>query len=415
MQQQPTVTPDAHPAPQTLNDAGLLALLALLSAFIPLSTDMYLPALPRMTETLHAPLSLVNLTLILFFAFYSFGTLLWGPLSDKYGRKPVLLIGLLCYIVASVCCACAVNVYQLIIFRVLQALAGGASPAIATALVKDLFHGRKRERGLVLIQSMVMIAPIIAPLIGAVLLNFTSWRGIFWTLAGFGVVALAWSLALCETVVNRYAGTIFQTWGQLGVVLKNPGFSSLLLIFSLVMMPLFSYLAASSYIYEQEFGLKALQYSFFFMMNATTAVVAPLCYLQMSRRLHSRTIITLCFAVIAVSGVLICSIGHLHPWLLALCIMPATLTMGIIRPPSTHLLLEQQAHATGAASALIICSGSLFGSLGMCLMSCNWSSIIIPLGIVHLASGLLCGVLWLTLARQPFVKQVPDLKDAEVA
>jgi DHA1 family bicyclomycin/chloramphenicol resistance-like MFS transporter len=397
--------PVENPPRQTLGEFGILALLALLSAFIPLSTDMYLPALPAMTKVLHAPPSMVNLTLVLFFVFYSVGTLLWGPLSDKYGRRPVLLLGLAGYILACAWCALAPNVYHLIAARVLQALAGGAAPAMATALVKDLFAGKRRERGLVLIQAMVMIAPIVAPLIGATLLGVTTWRGIFWTLGAFGLAAFCWSLALRETVTQRYAGTLWQTWGQLGAVLRNPGFSVLLGIFSVIVMPLFCYLAASSYIYEHEYGLTEMQYSGFFTLNACVAVVAPFAYLQLARGLARRTIITLCYAVVAVAGALICTLGRQAPWLLALSIMPATLTMGIVRPPSAHLLLEQEQHAIGSASSLINCAGTLIGSLGMALMSLPWPSLILPLGLVHLTAGLLGGLLWLGTARLTYIRQ----------
>lgn len=409
MQPSVTVPVDAGVRqPQRLGDRGLLALLALLSAFIPLSTDMYLPALPTMAATFHAPTQLVNLTLVLFFVFYSLGTLLWGPLSDKYGRKPVLFCGLVGYVLASIYCACTGDVYGLIGGRVLQAFAGGAAPAMATALVKDLFSGRKRERGLVLIQSMAMIAPIVAPVIGAMLLKWTSWRGVFWTLAGAGMLALVLSLALRETVVARYRGTLGQTMAQLGTVLKNPGFTTLLLVFSLAVMPLYSYLAASSFIYIKEFHVSELTYSYYFMLNALCAVVAPFCYLRLSRRLGRTAIITICYAMIAVSGVLLCTLGHLRPWLLALSIMPSTLMMGIMRPPSTHLLLEQEHTAVGSASSLINCAASFVGSLGMFLMSCGWQSMILPLGMVHLLAGLACGLLWLKISRKAFVQQVAD-------
>ncbi len=409
------VTPEQAPRPQRLSDGGVLALLALLSAFVPLSTDMYLPALPIMTKTLHAPASLVNLTLVLFFVFYSLGTLIWGPLSDKYGRKPILLGGLAGYVLASAYCACTGNVYGLIAGRIVQAIAGGAAPAMATALVKDLFTGHKRERGLAFIQSMSMIAPIVAPLIGAVLLKVTVWRGIFWTLSGTGTLALLLSLTLSETVVQRYRGTLGQTMAQLGAVLRNPGFSTLLLVFSLATMPLYAYLAASSFIYEGEFKLSELSYSFYFMLNASCAVIAPFCFLALSRRTGRAKIITLCYAAIALSGVLICTVGHLQPWLLALSIMPATLMMGVMRPPSTHLLLEQEKTAVGSASSLINCAASLFGSVGMLLMSLGWRSIILPLGLVHLLAGACCGLLWLKLARQPFVLHPPEAFQAETA
>jgi len=415
LQQNETLVTDVPVVKQPIGEAGVLALLALLSAFIPLSTDMYLPALPTMTATFHASEQLINLTLILFFVFYSAGTLLWGPLSDKYGRKPVLLCGLALYVLASVSCACARDVNQLIVFRVLQALAGSASPAIAVALVKDLFHGRKREHGLVIIQSMVMIAPIIAPVIGAMLLKFTVWRGIFWTLASFGAVALVWSFALRETVVSRYEGTVLQTMGQLGTVLKNRGFTALLIIFSLVIMPLYAYLAASSYVYIREFHQSELAYSLYFGGNALSAVVAPWVFLHVSRQVHSRVIITACAVVIAISGISLCTLGRLYPWLFACSVIPATMAMGIIRPPSTHLMLEQHHGATGTASSLINCTMSLVGSIGMLLMSCGWHSIIIPLGLVHLIAGGGSAIAWLSISRKPFIKQVPEVPPVEMA
>lgn len=391
----------------------MLALLALLSAFIPLSTDMYLPALPTMRVFFKAPEALVNLTLVLFFVFYSLGTLVWGPLSDKYGRRPILLWGLAGYVLASGYCAMTTSVYGLIIGRVLQALAGGAAPAMAMALVKDLFTGRQRERGLVLIQSMVMIAPMVAPLIGAALLTWTSWRGIFLTLGGIGALALALSLLLRETVVDHYGGNLAQTMAQLGMVLRNGRFATLLAVFTLAGLPLFCYLAASSYIYQSEFGLSELHYSYFFTANALCAVVAPFVYLHASRRLNRQTIITVCYAGIATAGVLISTIGHLAPWVLALCIMPSTLMMGVMRPPSTHLLLEQEHRAVGSASSLVNCAGTLLGSLGMLLMSVGWRSLIRPLGLVTLAAGLLCSVLWLLVSRQPFVRRLSEVHEVE--
>lgn len=394
---------------QVLGEGGLLGLLALLSAFVPLSTDMYLPALPSMTRAFGTTEQLVNLTLVLFFVFYSIGTLLWGPLSDKYGRKPVLFTGLALYIAACLGCALSANIYQLIAFRVLQAIGGGAAPAIAVALVKDLFHGHKREKGLALIQSMVMIAPIVAPLIGAMLLKFVSWQGVFLMLGGFGVAALVWSLALRETVTEHYTGTVTQTLGQLVTVLRNLGFTTLVFIFSLIVMPLYAYLAASSFIYEHEFGLTPLQFSYFFTANALCAVVAPLIYLQVARRMSRHAIITTCCAIIGFAGASICTLGLRHPLLLACSIMPATLAMGVIRPPSAHLMLEQQHGATGAVSSLINCLMSLMGSLGMLLMSWPWRSMIVPLGVIHLASGILCGVCWFALSQRSFIRQIPQL------
>ncbi|CAB1249872.1 membrane hypothetical protein [Clostridiaceae bacterium BL-3] len=146
-----------------LGNKGLILFLALLSAFVPLSTDLYLPALPSMTSFFYVSEFKTNLTLILFFVFYSFATLIWGPLSDKYERKPILIIGLTGYMIASILC-----VYQ----------------------------GRKQESILAIVQSMVVISLAVAPVVGALLLKFTSWRGIFFAQAILGVVVVAGSMLL---------------------------------------------------------------------------------------------------------------------------------------------------------------------------------------------------------------------------
>ena len=127
-----------------LGGRGLIALLAVLSAFVPLSTDLYLPALPRMGDYFGVSSALTNLTLVLFFIFFSLGMLFWGPMSDKYGRRRVLLVGLSLYVLASAGCAVSWDIYMLIAFRVLQALGGSAASAVATAMIRTSTR-RRRE------------------------------------------------------------------------------------------------------------------------------------------------------------------------------------------------------------------------------------------------------------------------------
>ena len=391
-----------------LGDKGLIALIAFLSGLIPLSTDLYLPALPGMVDYFDTPIKLINLTLIMFFFFFAVGTLFWGPLSDKYGRKSILQIGLAIYVITSVMCAYSNDIFQLIAFRTLQAIGAGATIAVAMAMVKDVYSGRKRESVLAIVQSMMVIAPVIAPVLGAVLLKFTSWRGLFWALSGVGFLALASSIVLEETLRMRYNRTILHTIGRLGVVLKNPGFTSLLMIFSLVGLPMMAFIASSSYIYIVGFGLSEQVYSYFFALNALCSMSGPLLYLQLSKRFKRRSIIIACFTMITISGCLLFSLGNINPWLFALALIPATMSMSTLRPPSANLLLEQQQEDTGSASSLISFFTILIGSLGMLLISFEWGNVILALGMMHLITGVLCGILWLMFSGKPFVRHPPD-------
>jgi MFS transporter, DHA1 family, multidrug resistance protein len=395
-----------HSGQKYLGEKGLLVLIAFLSAFIPLSTDLYLPALPRMADNFHVQAGLINLTLTLFFIFYAAATLFWGPLSDKYGRKPILMSGLISYITASVLCALSTNVYLLIGFRVLQAVASGAVTSVGSAVVKDVYEGRKREAVLAIVFSMMMIAPIIAPVVGAFVLGITSWRGIFWTLSGAGILGFAGAVAMEETIEQRGTGNILQSVSRLGVVLKNSGFTSMLVTFSLRSIPLMAFISSSSYIYIDQFGLSAKAYSYFFAGNAVFMVLGPMLYMRLSSRFKSRTIISVCYLVLSLSGSLVCIFGNLGPWWFAVSLLPSTLAGSVISPPSANLMLEQQKGDTGSASSLMNSSITVMGSVGMMLISFNWANRIWVLGALNLIFGLLSLFLWLLVSKGPHIVHV---------
>ena len=189
---------------------------------MPLSTDLYLPALPGMSAHFNATPDRINLTLTAFMIFYALGTLVWGPLSDHFGRKPILIAGLTIYVISSTLCALTPNVDGLILSRIFQALGGSAAGVVATAIVKDVYSGKKRGSVLAIVQSMVLISPAIAPVIGALLLKFISWRGVFWSLTGIGVVALAGSLLFQETIAERTNEMLLPSLGRLGKVSAKP-------------------------------------------------------------------------------------------------------------------------------------------------------------------------------------------------
>ena len=383
----------------------MLVTLAFISAFPPLSTDLYLPALPQMAEIFATTPARINLTLSLFFVFFGAGILIWGPLSEKYGRKPILYWGLGIYIVSSLLCAMAGDYLHLVVYRVLQAFGGGAATAVATAVVKDVYSGEKRARVLAVIMAMVITSPVVAPILGSLLLKFASWRAMFVALAGFGLFAVVMALPLNESLVYRYKGSPLRSLGRLFVVLKNPGFSWLLCIFSSVTMPMMAFVAASSYIYIRGFGMSEQSFSFFFAANAVAALAGPILYIRISRYFHSNTIISTCFGVMTLSGVLVAVFGEFSAYVFAATMMPATMAMTSMRPPSANLLLEQQDRDTGSASSLINFFGMILGSVGMTLISLSTEHLVFYIGMMQVTTGGLGLLLWLLVKNRSFIIQ----------
>ncbi|MGR4999841.1 multidrug effflux MFS transporter [Vibrio celticus] len=381
----------------------MLFFLVIISAFPPLTIDLYLPALPQMVEVFNTDRSMVNLTLSSYFVTYAIGLLFWGPLSEKFGRKPILLIGLAGYMVASILCAMTNSIEQLIGARVFQAFAGSAITVIATAIVKDLYDGREREKIMATIMSLVIIAPMVAPVFGAFLLKIASWRMMFVTLAIFGAFASVLACCYRETLESKYQGSMFRSWGRMGVVMKNRSFLKLLVIFSIIPMALMGFLAAGSYIYIDHFGLTEQQFSYAFAFNALCASFGPTIYMKLSYRMPVQKVISGCFALLALAGIFTLTIGDLSPWFFMFIAAPATLMAIIMRVPGTNLMLNQQDHDTGSAVALIQFFSMICGSLGMVLVSIRPESLIENLGFIQLSIGTLGGLMWLMVRNKEFV------------
>lgn len=386
-------------------DRTIMVILALLSAFPPLSTDLYLPALPQVMHVMQTSQGLVNLSLSLFFIFFALGNLVWGPVSEKYGRKPILLTGLVFYVIGSIGCALSVNVGQLILARVVQAFGGGAAGAVVTAMVKDMYSGRKRESVLAVVMAMVIVAPVVAPVMGAWLLKFMSWNAVFWVLAGVGGIAFFLSMFLDETLQERYSGSGFQSLGRLAVVLKNPGFSVLLCIFSMGPLSLMAFIAASSFVYIQGFGMTEQVYSYYFAFNALGALAGPLMYIRLSRRIAPGNIIAGCYGLLMISGIFLDTVGGASPKLFAVIMLTATVAMSLLRPPTANLMLSQQQGDAGAAASLINFMGMLMGGIGMFLISLQTGSLIPSLGFMQIIVGAVCGSLWLLVRSKAFIRQ----------
>ena len=352
-----------------------------------------------MTAYFRVPEWQTNLTLILFFLVYAVTALLWGPLSDRYGRRPVLLVGLVIYVAAGVLCGVSSNVFQLIAFRILQAVGAAAASGTATAIVKDSYEGRRREVTIALIQTMIVLSPAVAPVIGALILRFTSWRGAFMAQAILGVIVLAGAIAFRETIGVRLTGHPLASLKRLGHVLTNRTFAYLLFNFSLLGTAGMAFIASSSYIYEDTFHVSGQVYSYFFALYAVGMAVGAQVYVWLSRRFSRNRILMGCFVASAVSGILLLFIGRLGPWPFILALLPSPVAFSCMRPPAVYLLLAQHEGDAGSVSALMSSTFTVMASIGMLVVSLNLWARVELVGALTLGLAVLSEVLWVLRPR----------------
>ena len=381
-----------------LGRGGMIALITMCNAIAPLSTDMYMPALPDMASYFHTTDAVMNMTLVGFFLFFAIGMLVFGPVSDRIGRRPTMIGGIVLYVLASICCGLAMNVYFLIGMRVLQAIGAGSMVAVSTAIVKDQFTGQTQGTVLAIAQAFSVLGPVLAPLIGAQIYRFFSWRADFFMQALITVVALVLAVLMRDPLPReqRLEGSVLQTFGRLGAVLRNPTFRRFLLCMIMIQIPMMAYISSSSYIYENQFGLSSTQYSLYFAATALASVLGPVVYMWV-RRLNGYTVTFLIYSSCLVFGCLLFLFGHRAPALFALCFAPIMITSSVSRPFATAILLNLQRSDTGSASSLSNFSFTLSGTVGMLLITSLWSDYILGISILAVSAAVVGGALCLYL------------------
>lgn len=332
--------------------------LGLLAAVGPFAIDMYLPALPTMVADLNASTALGQMTLTAFFVPFGICQLAYGPISDMIGRKPPLYFGLVCFMAASVGCALAPNIDVLIAFRVLQGVGASCMMVIPRAVIRDLHTGVDAARLMALVMLVFSVCPILAPLIGSALIIPFGWRAIFLAV----VVASAAGFLLVRTFLpetrlpqDRVRVSAQAVLSGFGGLLRDPLFLGLTFIGGLGMCSFFSFLANSSFVYIEHFGLTPTQFSFAFSVNAIGFIGVS----QFAGRLGARfglnrvvriaaTCYTVC-ALILFAGVVF---GPDNMWLLMALLFPTFAFTGLIVPTTMVLALEHHGPIAGMASAL---------------------------------------------------------------
>ncbi|MEM7251691.1 MAG: Bcr/CflA family multidrug efflux MFS transporter [Pseudomonadota bacterium] len=256
--------------PPSASTPRLVFVLATLVAFGPMSIDMYLPSLPTIGDRFDASTGSVQLTLSAFFIGFALGQLLYGPLSDRLGRRPVLLWGISLYVATSVCCALSTSIDQLIIFRFLHALGGGAGTVVARAAVRDCFEQNQAARVLSLMMLVTAIAPLLAPVLGGYVLNWFGWRSIFWLLSGFGVgcwLLVAFGLPETNPSERRKDVSVLSAFAGYQKVLRHPTAIGCILSGGFGFAGMFAYISGTPFVYIELFGVSPQHYGYLFGLN----------------------------------------------------------------------------------------------------------------------------------------------------
>lgn len=271
------------------NPRRLIVLLAALVAFAPLSIDTYLPSLPSIARDLGATAASTQMTIGVFLAGLCIGMLFYGPLSDRFGRKPLLISGMLLYLVATVGCMLATSVEHLIAWRFFQALGGAAASVLARTIVRDLFSLNDAARTLSLMHLVTMVATLVAPLAGSFLMSISGWRTIFGGLFCFAAVCLiACIWRISEThAVDRRASSVTSALVGYWRIARNPVAIAFILCMGLSFGGMFAFITASPYVYIEYFGVSPQTYGWLFALNIGGVIVMTMVNARMVSRVGS--------------------------------------------------------------------------------------------------------------------------------
>jgi DHA1 family bicyclomycin/chloramphenicol resistance-like MFS transporter len=380
--------------------------LGALSMFGPLATDMYLPGLPSLTRALQASASAGQLTLTASVLGIALGQLFTGPTSDARGRRPPLLIGLAAFSATSVLCALAPSIWALIVVRFLQGLAGGAGIVIARAVVRDRFDGATAARMFATLVMFSSIAPIFAPLIGGQILAVGSWRTIFVALAVIGALLVALAVrGVPETlaVEQRHTGGLPQTLGVFRQLLGDRNFAPFAASYAIGFGAMFAYIAGSSYVLENVYGISAQAYSAVFAANSIGLIAVSQVSRGLVERHGPRPLLRLGLILTAVGAVatLAVCLGHADVWLLLTALFIVMCAQGLVLPNGMAAAMASRADALGSASGLIGLSQFGIGAAIAPLVGLSGTRDALPMGIVMVACAAVALAINLVFVRRP--------------
>jgi DHA1 family bicyclomycin/chloramphenicol resistance-like MFS transporter len=364
----------------------LTVILGALSAFGPLSVDFYLPGLPKLTADFHASASTGQLTLTGCVLGLAFGQLAIGPLTDRYGRRPPLLAGLVLYCAASLACAAAPSIWVFVALRVVQGLSGAAGIVVARSVVRDLVSGAAAARLYSILMLVLGVVPVLAPVAGGQLLAVTSWRGLFVILAVVDAAILAGTLLwLQETLPPERRRTVSATASGILELLRDRYFLAYSLVVGLSFASMFGYIAGSSFVLQDVYGISPQLYGGVFGLNALGLVA----FAQLNRALVYRVrpwkLLLAGVAAQAAAGAALVGIvlaGGVGLAGVLPCLFVTVAALGLVMPNATALALTDYPHAAGSASALLGTMQFLFGAATAPLVGIAGKESAVPMALM---------------------------------
>lgn len=369
-----------------------LILLSLLAAFPPLSTDMYLPAIPTLQETWGLSFATVNLSLVLFMAVFSVCLLIHGPLSDRFGRRPVLMGGITLFIAGTMTCALSISITMLLVGRCIQAAGAAAAASLALALSKDLYSGTERQKILAYIGVIMAFAPMLAPTVGGLMLKFASWRWIFVVQACLALVGFYGVFRLKEPLTEFTRGGMLSMAARYVPVMKNLPFTVLATGFALMVMPHFAFIGGSTDIYINALGMSEQTFGVYFGANALGFMIGSYVCTRMVGVYKPLTMLYITLVAYFASGVLMLAMGGQTPFTVAIPMFCIALCTGFSRPISNSMILDQVEKDVGAASGILTFEIFFIAALSMQLISLEWQSKTVVLGVLALISSIIPAV-----------------------
>ncbi|MFD5590675.1 multidrug effflux MFS transporter [Streptomyces griseorubiginosus] len=410
--------PETTPPTTAVRRTGLLVTLLLggLTATPPLAMDMYLPSLPQVTDSLHAPAATVQLTLTACLLGMALGQLVVGPMSDRWGRRRPLLAGLVVYVVATALCAVAPTVEFLVGFRLLQGLAGAAGIVIARAVVRDLYDGVAMARFFSTLMLIGGVAPVVAPLVGGQILRVTDWRGVFVVLTGVGALlaVLVWA-RLPETLpaADRHTGGVGDALRSMRGLLADLPFTGYMLTGGFAFAALFAYISASPFVIQEIYGASPQTFSLLFGVNSVGLVVVG----QINGKVLVGRVgldrvlgVGLLIVTAAATALLLMATGvfgevGLVPVAAALFVLMSA--MGVTLPNAQSLALLRTRHSAGSASALLGTSSFLIGAVASPLVGMAGEHTAVPMAVVQVAAALVALLCFMAMCR-PWNKRATE-------